>query len=590
MENTANTPSLFDVVRQFDEIRVDDYQRTYAWTKDEIEDLFEDLKSCINDQDTHFFGSLILQAKDNSLATVVDGQQRLTTIFILVATLRDAIDELGIDTIPPSAAGQLPIRVIDKTWKFLYVHDNVTKHRFRSNRFITHLMSKGVVAEPASQIKIPDRESNLTLAFRKAVKYIRARVTKELMDLESKEERLIFINEALDAIFERFLVLRVVTQNLNESLEIFLTLNNRGLPLGASDLVRGEIMGHLGHGESEAEQRRTYQRIFTQWNEIADNVREPEVFLRHYLVSTGEEKVQKKKVHDVVAKRINDPAALVRKEKASQFWNELLEASETYNQIIDPKMGGSCEYHLYILDGLLKSHRIFMLSVLQNTQSGPERDELVRLTYVLSFRWVISGGNAQNLEDFFQKTGSLLREETGTDVKRILSDKIDSTLGFDVENYLREEGDSGFIGKAVLHGIARALAPNANPITLNEKLHLEHVAPQSSTLGWKSDLFSGNENLYDEYSNLVSEIGNLTLLDFKLNIQAKQKPFNEKKPKYFDSVMNISRDLQHIPKWDESVVQKRTSWVAECFDAIWSSEPNQKPIMAFSDWYASNKN
>jgi hypothetical protein len=119
-------------------------------------------------------------------------------------------------------------------------------------------------------------------------------IRTDLEVLATSEEKLSRINDFIDALRDRFLTLKVQTTNLSESLEIFLTLNNRGLPLGASDLVRGEILAKLGEGESEHKQSSIHKKVFEEWSDIADNVREVEVFLRHYLVATGSEKIQKK--------------------------------------------------------------------------------------------------------------------------------------------------------------------------------------------------------------------------------------------------------------------------------------------------------
>jgi hypothetical protein len=589
MEANANTPTLFDVVKQFDKIEVDDYQRTYAWTRDEIEEFFTDLKECADEEDgTHFFGTLILQSHDNSLATVVDGQQRLTTTFILVAALRDAIMKLGIDTIP-GVGDKLPVRVIDKTWKYLYVNDNVSVHRFHSNRFLRDIMAKSVVAKPEAQQELRARDQQITLAFRKAIGVVRGLVKADLDDFHSPEEKLLRINDLLDTLMENFLVLRVITSSVSESLEIFLTLNNRGLPLGPSDLVRGEIMSRLAIGETEPAQRRMHTRIFEEWKDITENVKEPEVFLRHYLVATGKDKVQKKKVYDRVIERLKPTDTEDRKARANDFWGKLIRASEVYNQIISPKMGGDCQYQLELLDGLIKSHRILLLNVLgKEGLDSAARDEIVRLVFTLAFRWVMGGGNAQKLEDKFQKWGFDFMNDGGVD-GLVTSIKLAADeLTTDVPKYLKEEGDSGFVGRAVLHAVNRALTPGANPVALDGTIHLEHIAPQSVTDHWQEALFEGDSSQFEKYDSTISEIGNLTLLDFKLNLQAQQLEFGLKKDKYTLSTIKITRDLLTLSDWSENSVKQRTKWLAAMFDVIWSVNPSGNQVKSFNDWLANN--
>jgi hypothetical protein len=586
--NESKTPNLLEIIQQWQKISVDDYQRTYAWSKDEIEELFEDLRDTAKSGSRHFFGTLIWQSKDGRVATLVDGQQRMTTVFLIVAALRDELIKLGKDTIEPAVPGELPTYVLQKAWQFLVPGTDTADHRFVSNRFLRKTLAESVMVVPEKQVKLKDKDTQITLAFRKAVKAVRALVNEDLSGFELTDQKVQRINLLLDTIQKKFEVLSVVTHNLSDSLEIFLTLNNRGVPLGPSDLVRGDIMGALGNEGSDAEIAKIHRQVFEEWRDISDNVVEPEVFLRHYLVSTGTEKVQKKKVFDTVSKRIRGTDSADKRAKAQAFWDDLISASEIYHNVITPKMGGTCQYHLQMLNGLLKSHRIFAMTLLKERISPADRDETVRLLYILCFRWVMSGGNAQKLEDFFQKLSTDLREGASIDqIQESLSAK--AVIDFDVKGYLQEEGDSGFVGKAILHSINAALAPGANEVALNSSLHLEHIAPQTETDTWVHDLFEGDSSKADQYGGMISEIGNLTLLDFKLNMKAKQQAFESKKEKYKISTMFITDDLENIDRWTYKEIQARTQWVTDMFELIFNVEPADGDILSFSEWMLFKK-
>lgn len=588
MESNASTPKLADVIRQFREIHVDDYQRTYSWEKEQIDELFEDLKDTASSGEPHFFGTLIFESRDGSRATIVDGQQRLTTIFVLVAALRDEISQLSITTIDPDSHGKLPIFVVGKAWSILYPGQDTSEHRFLSNRFLQDIFEKGVMPEPAQQQEIKDRKAAISLRFRKGIKRVRSLVREDLAAYPSELDKLKRINSLLDALLEKFVVLRVLTSNLSESLDIFLTLNNRGLPLGPSDLVRGLIMSNLGQGESEKDQSKIYKRVFTEWTSIADMVIEPEIFLRHYLVATGKSKVQKKRVVEAVTNRIKDEDPIARKKKSQTFWNDVLEGAELYQKIIDPKMGGDTQLYIELLEGLIKSHRVLLLSAFKHMdEQSPDFQELVRLTMVLGYRWVIAGGNAQQLEDFFQLRSTDLRE--GLPVRSVLEElKRKASVEIDISEFLAEEGESSFVTKALLYSLNRKLTPDSIEIKLNKSLHLEHIAPRSDADdAWKAALFGGENARFEEYDQLVSEVGNLTLLDSKINIKLQTKPFNIKSAKYDLSVLKITRDLVNLNDWSEKEIKARTKWLAEAFEVIWSIEPSPKKLLPFSEWYSN---
>jgi hypothetical protein len=588
MESNHNTPSLFDVIKQFDKLKVDDYQRTYAWTKDEIVEFFSDLKDCVTANDFHFFGTLIFQAEPQGVAKVVDGQQRLTTVFIFIAALRDAIMSLDMDALPRNEKRKLPIPVLNKVWEFIYLNHDPEHPRFESNRFLKPIFDNSIYPEPGAQKKILDRENALTLAFRKAVKTVRDLVRADLDTFESKEEKLSRINDFVDALKERFLTLKVQTSNLSESLEIFLTLNNRGLPLGASDLVRGEILSKLGEGESEQRQASIHKQVFEEWSDIADNVKEVEVFLRHYLVATGSEKVQKKKVFENVANRLKAGDVSDRKQKAQDLWNDLQNAAETYNQIISPKIGGETGYQLELLNGLIKSHRVLMLSVLRADPSPSDFSAIVRQLFVLGFRWVMAGGNAQELEDKFQKLGT--QYAGARDANALIAALATEASRLNRESILRSlrsDADEGYVGKAVLHAINRARTPQANEIPLTPDLHLEHIAPQTPTEIWKTTIFDGDTNQYEQYEAVIGSIGNLTLLDFKLNMSAKQKPFDLKQEKYAHSVIKVTNDLTAVGIWDLAEIELRTKYLESAFEKVFAIEPVRPEVLSYEDWKKS---
>lgn len=582
--STAGTEKLGALVTPFSKLEVDDYQRTYSWSTEQIEEFFSDLTDTADEGSKHFFGTLILQYESEDHAKVVDGQQRLTTTFLLVAKLRDAIIKLEIEKIDGDGDNE-DIYVKQKATNFLYVNNKRTNYRFASNRFLREIMEKSVMPEPEKQRPLQERDQQVTLAFRKAIKKIRSLVDQDLENFESKEAKLLRVNSLLDALLERFMVLKVPTQTVTESLDIFLTLNNRGVPLGPSDLVRGEIMARMGADDPEPEQRQLHTKIQNDWKEISDNVGEPEVFLRHFLVASGKSKVQKKRVYKTVMERIKADTSAAKKNQARKFWDELMNASVTYNDILNPAMGGVCQYQIELLEGLMRSHRIILLAVLGSTSLQKEkRDEIVRLIFVLAFRWQMAGGNAQKLEDLFQNLGNEFKD--GLEPEKLCELLRAEALKLEVNTlkFIEEEAETSFIGRALLHAIDRGLTEGNRLGKLDNTYHLEHIAPQTSTSEWVNAVFDGDTARTSEYGDLISQLGNITLLEPTLNIRAKQDPFADKAAQYKKSKMDITRDLINVEVWSEIDILDRNDWLSEMFEIIWAVDKKDKSLVRFSEW------
>jgi transcriptional regulator of heat shock response len=361
MDANGGTLSLGSLVSSYEKLEVDDYQRPYTWSKDEIEELFADLDDCVRDKTPHFFGTLILQQVNDKHVKVVDGQQRLTTSFILVAALRDELLSLPVRTIS-GGVGHVEVYVPQKVNEYLLVENQVDRHRFSPNRTIRDLMQNVVMAAKHEQRAVPKRDRSqgeTTLKFRKAVTHIRKTVAEDLAKKVTDEEKLVRINELLEALLKRFHLLRVLTSDDAESLDIFLTLNNRGVPLGPSDLVRGEVLKRLGANLIGKPLNDLHKTNLSEWNAISEAVKEPEAFLRHYLVSISDEKVQKKKVVDTVMKVLRSQGTSTDEEEraARKFWSDLKAASEIYGKVVTPfttdlpKNSAKC--YLVLLNGLM---------------------------------------------------------------------------------------------------------------------------------------------------------------------------------------------------------------------------------------------
>ncbi len=605
MKAGDNGSSLGLVIKSFNSIKIEDYQRTYSWEGEQLEAFFEDLISATSPEvENHFFGTLIFQESqtDPRKATVVDGQQRLTTVFLTIAAIRDAAAVLPEKVIPAKAYGRVPERPEEEAIKFLIPEtDTGNTYRFEPNRFIKPIVDASVFAPHDKQEKLKLTDKKITLPLRHAVRKIREKIREELERKQSDLEKLVFLNDLLNTLTKKFLVLKIQTNNLSESLDIFLTLNDRGMPLGPSDIVKGKIMSALGSSlESEQKQLDLQEKINFEWEALSEGVEDPDVFMRHFLISSGKQKVQKKKVVKFVEERLK-PRDNSRTEfqAADEFWQKLKASGGIYSALVkvaltDPE----AKYHLSLLEGLQKSHRIFLLAVLERDDLATSSNfrELVRMVFVLSFRWALADKSRQGLEDTFQEMALQTRgivddSDEPNEKRRLAETKILEKLAeqiekidVDFEKVLSRDIDGSFIAKAVLH-YAQKLTAGSSVLTNLKEVHLEHIAPQTSTEAWKRMLFGNNVEKQKDYGDLITAIGNLTLLDPGLNTKLLNKPFKDKRDEYKKSAMYLTTNLSDFEVWDESLIKARTIWLANFFARVCSLEGPPKSIPSFTTWH-----
>jgi hypothetical protein len=342
----------------------------------------------------------------------------------------------------------------------------------------------------------------------------------------------------------------------------------------------------LGNGLDEKEQGKLQEKILDEWTEIVELVSEPEVFLRHYLLSTGGDKVQKKLVVDFVKRRLAGSDGEANKiQEAEKFWKDLKQAAAKYGAFLQPhQLGEPSAYFVELLEGLQKSHRIAILSLLRSSYPEDVRSEIIRLIYVLSFRWSIANLNRQAIEDLFQEVSTKIR--TGTPHTELVSELEQRCVDIDVDfnKFFKGDIDDDFVTRAALHYVNKLTAKGVIIHDL-KSLHLEHIAPQTETEEWLQALYGPDEKAYANYELAVTRGGNLTLLDPGLNTKIGNKSFSDKKTEYTKSGLFITSNLCEFEKWDESLITERGEWLADSFRQLCSPSKPPKKLESFTDWY-----
>lgn len=240
---------IFEGSYQFE---IPDYQRPYAWTTQQVTELFDDLYSAMQDArvsgggSQYFLGSIVLIKNDRDpKSSVVDGQQRLTTLTMLFAVLR---------TVMPDAADDIT-DFLYKKGKFSLGEKNeyrLTAREEDADFFRTHIQEPGGIAQlVASTDKLKDSRlryrENATLLLEK---------TKTL----SPDDR----NALWKFLANDCSLVVISTPDLEAAYRIFSVLNNRGLDLAPIDILKAEVLGSIRRmgGEDEAH---TYSK---KWSEI----------------------------------------------------------------------------------------------------------------------------------------------------------------------------------------------------------------------------------------------------------------------------------------------------------------------------------
>ena len=382
------------------------------------------------------------------------------------------------------------------------------------------------------------------------------------------------------------------------------------MPLGPSDLVKSEIFKHLTKDLHGRDLELRNAQLTSDWQIVINNLEEGDVeqFLRHFLLSRQKGALTSKKVFDRVDQRINK-SGLDAVDESQKLLDELLSSSKLYSYLLDndcPDFTGE-EDSLQLMQELSDSYRVFCLAVIDPRISllPEQRVELIRLCEVVVVRWVMTGGNAQDLENLMQDMALGLR---GGDTFEVIRTHLQSKMAADakVAAAFEDTVESAALVRVVLYRINRRWDAT-NLINLDaKKIHVEHIAPDKATEHWLGVLFPNDDDTDRavEYDAATELWGNKTILDSKINMEIKQKPFAEKREGfietlpngkireytgYSDSPLAITKDLGiHFHAWDRNLIAKRNKWIADAFLKIWTVYPNPTSIQTFSSWFREN--
>ena len=241
---------------------VPDFQREYSWTKKNLEDMFYDATS--SSDAGHFLGTIILYKNSpnepslyrDEIVHIVDGQQRLTTLMIILSAIRSKFKSLELDR-------TTTISDID-SYLNIY-HDRERKNHSRS-RLITQedYFQKGIARRHIDQgsIKInTDSSKRMNDAYKNSLSLIEDKISSS--NAQNTEDKGNILDSILTSILSvKFMV--ITLDSLAEAYTIFQTVNARGVPLETIDLVKSDLFSYAAQKE-DADPASHWKKAQKKW-------------------------------------------------------------------------------------------------------------------------------------------------------------------------------------------------------------------------------------------------------------------------------------------------------------------------------------
>jgi uncharacterized protein with ParB-like and HNH nuclease domain len=538
------------------------YQRNYDWTKTQCQQLFKDIVAVGSDdkQTAHFIGSIVYVHDDVYTAsgltelTIIDGQQRLTTLTLLyVAIYRHAISEENT-----SLAKRLY-----NTFLINQFVDDAEKLKLKPTD--NNKLALAQILDPQETNKVPGF-SRLIENFRLFQGMINA---GNLETIQRGLAKLIFVDIALD-------------RQKDNPQRIFESLNSTGLELSQADLIRNYIL----MGQPRAAQESLFKKF---WEPIEANAKNQTLneskvsdFIRDYLTLKEKDIPNKGAVYEKFKERFPVPNS----DDLKAALEEIRTLSEVYKKLLNPSLEPDTDIRREV--GYINTLEInvafpFLMRVYQDfTENLIDKATLIavfRLTQSFVWRRFIIGLPTSALNKIFMTiydrvepddyVGSIersLMQRSGSQRFPRDSEVISNLKDKDMYN-TKSRTRTYFFDRIENHNNKEFVDVGASNITV------EHIFPQNPDAVWTKYLTAADyKELAEKYLNTV---GNLTLSGN--NGKLGNKGFDEKREMNSDgdeqgyrfSRLWLNRDLKDCTGWGIPQVIARAETIAARFLEVW---------------------
>jgi Protein of unknown function DUF262/Protein of unknown function (DUF1524) len=563
----ANQFNVSEVLGEAFVHEIPPYQRPYAWMEELAIQLFDDLREAMQSggDEPYFLGSIVLIKPPSGIAgQVVDGQQRLTTLTILAAVLRD----VATDQQERNALGSA-----------VYVEPDPFREQPGGGRLLAHTEDRTFFREAIQLPGATTKSEPLHEPKTEAQKLMWGNaksLRKRVLALES-HERQNFVKYLL----RRSVLVVVSTESRAAALRIFRVLNDRGLDLSNADVIKADLLDKLAAEEIPHQA--------TRWREFETDLgREQFETLLENLRFIWEENKNRRTLSEAYEERFREATTI---DIRAFLDNELAPAKRWMSQIIDsdgedfPAELG--QGWLEALSGLrLLPNRDWMPVALAAAIQFGASERLVSLLKKLEgLAWIMQLGRRYDTQRL-NRYSEILRMLRAPDAD--LDERLAPTTDENEDAWVALTGPlySRFpvrVVRAILERLDRLIAEQ--PVVWDGQKSVEHILPQNPDNGAWPQFDAGSR------STVTDTLGNLVLLTSRKNSSASNASFAEKKRIYSGqgrtavakkrATYASAQELISLQDWNTAAYEERQQRHVSLLAAQWGiSLPSPNPARA----------
>lgn len=552
---------------------VPSYQREYVWEEEQVTDFLKDIydEFCLQSPgivSDYFIGSIIVcNHRRDGLYEVIDGQQRITTAYLVLCAIRDYLHEIKPDESIELLKSQIASTDIDEEG------NNIFRYRVT----LQYKDSCGVLEKIAQQEKSnmqadKTRSSqNIIHAYNVVSKWLREREQSDLV-VQNLKKFYAYFNKSV-------ILVRVKTASLADALRVFATINKRGVSLDDIDLVKNLMFMKTNKNE--------YDQLKEKWKKMIDllfkNKENHMRFMRYFILSQYDN-AESLKEHGVYNWFLDNKNKSLFEDKPIIFAEHLLKSAEAYVNFLDGKdTEGKRNRYLENIRQIGSSVRMPLMVMLAG-QHLP-KDCFTKLCHQIEnifFSYLVTREPTSNFERRFIQWCIDLRKVTNKmeldsfiedyiqPEKQRIAERFELTFSKLEESSVPKSQLRYILAKLTQYIDELAWGQNDSVANIKncyiDKVEIEHILPQNPVAETLTSFDKPEE--IGRYTKLL---GNLTLLERAINASVGNKPYQDKKTAYKQSKFILTKSVFEKVAVGTNTAVDRAVKELETFDN-WTSE------------------
>lgn len=548
----STTNHFGSLIRSGGKYIIPKFQRDYSWDMEQWDDLWQDIESMIAEKGEHYMGYLVLQTLNGKDCLIIDGQQRFTTITMIILAAIKSIQGLIDKGIEVEENEQ---RI--KTLKDTYIGNVDPVSLEYDNILVLNRNNDGYYKEYI--VKLGELRLRNTSYTEKLMKKCFEWYERQLINkFQSGREYAEFITYIVDNLY--FTIIRV--SNEMNAFRVFETLNARGVQLSSADLLKNYLFSLVDNTSSHPDRILTLEE---KWSSLTKNIQAEKLpdFIRYYWNSKNKT-VRSSDLFKAIRDKIKTDSEVFA------LINEMMGYSDVYMAL---RNANDELWHGYrdIAENIellnlfnLKQPYSLLMAAYKTLDFGTF-GRLLNDVIVIGFRYsVICAKNPNDIERVYNTIAIRISADKNYSrvlLKDVYVDDNEFLPIFNHKSFI-ENSRNNKIVRYILGKYERFKGGSRDVNFNSETDTLEHILPQNPGEEW-------GDNNY-EFDSLIYRLGNLCLLEKAYNRDLENKPYSDKKEVFSQSAFETTKSIpEDYSEWNADAINRRQQQIGNCAKSIW---------------------